>query len=75
MSRNLLVVLLMATSVALAVEKPKAKIATVPAADQKKVAAEGGQTEEALAKTKAEQVKADEGQARMDGTQRPSESP
>ena len=73
MSRNLLVVLLMATGVALAVEKPKAKPATVPAAAQKKVAAVAGQTAEAEANTKAAQVKTEQAQPDMEQPQGQSE--
>jgi len=47
MSRNLLVVLLLATGVAVADKKPGAKHATGPAVAQRKTAAVRGQTEEA----------------------------
>ena len=73
MSRNVLVVLMLATGVALAVEKPKAKPATVPAAAQKKVAAAGGQTAEAEANTKAAQVKTEQAQPDMEQPQGQSE--
>jgi len=62
MSRNLLVVLLLATGVAVADKKPGAKHATGPAAAQKKTAAVRGQTEEAEANTKAAQVQTEEAQ-------------
>ncbi len=62
MSRNLLVVLLLATGVAVADKKPGAKHATGPAAAQKKTAAVRGQTEEAEANSKAAQVQKEEAQ-------------
>jgi hypothetical protein len=75
MSRNLLLVLLLATGVALADKKSVVKHATGGAEAQKQTAAVGGQTEDAQAKTKAEQVNTKEAQALMDGTQRPTETP
>jgi hypothetical protein len=56
MIRDLLVVLLLATGVTVADEKPRAKHATTPAGAQKMTAAVRGQTDEAEANTKAAQV-------------------
>ncbi len=73
MSRNLLVVLLLATGVAVADKKPGAKHATGPAAAQKKTAAVRGQTEEAEANTKAAQVQTEEAQPDIEEPQGRSE--
>ena len=75
MRRNLLLVLLLATGVALADKKPVVKHAAGADEAQKQTAAVRGRTEEAQAKTKAEQVNTEEAQAPMDGTQRPTETP
>ena len=83
MSRNLLVVLLLATGVAVADKKPGAKHATGPAVAQRKTAAMRGQTEEAEANTKAAQVRTEEahpdieepqGQSEKAETESPSEA-
>ena len=74
MSRNLLVVLLLATGVAVADKKPGAKHATGPAAAQKKTAAVRGQTEEAEANTKAAQVQTEEAQPDIEEPQGQSET-
>ena len=73
MSRNLLVVLLLATGVAVADKKPGAKHATGPAAAQKKTAAVRGQTEEAEANTQAAQVQTEEAQPDIEEPQGRSE--
>ena len=73
MSRNLLVVLLLATGVAVADKKPGAKHATGPAAAQKKTAAVRGQTEKAEANTKAAQVQTEEAQPDIEEPQGRSE--
>jgi hypothetical protein len=73
MSRNLLIVLLLATGVTAADKKPGAKHATVPAAAQKKTAAVRGQTEEAEAKTKAAQVQTEQAQPDIEEPQGRSE--
>jgi hypothetical protein len=73
MSRNLLVVLLLATGVAVADKKPGAKHATGPAAAQKKTAAVRVQTEEAEANTKAAQVQTEEAQPDIEEPQGRSE--
>ncbi len=76
MSRNLLVVLLLATGVAVADKKPGAKHATVPAATQKKTAAVRGQTEEteeAEANSKAAQVQLEQAQPDIEEPQGRSE--
>jgi hypothetical protein len=62
MSRNLLVVLLLVTGVAVADKKPGAKHATGPAVAQRKTAAVRGQTEAAEANTKAAQAQTEEAQ-------------
>ena len=74
MSRNLLLVLLLATGVALADKKPVTKHATGPAAAQKKTAAVRGQTEEAEANTKAAQVQTEEAQPDIEEPQGQSET-
>jgi hypothetical protein len=82
MIRNLLVVLLLATGLAVADEKPGDKKATAPAAAQKKTIAVPGQTEKAdntkAAQVKTEQAQPDveEPQERSDKaeTERPSEA-
>ena len=73
MSRNLLVVLLLATGVALADEKPGGKHATAPAAAQKKTAAMRGQTEEVDTNTKTAQVQTEQAQADIEEPQERSE--
>ena len=73
MSRNLLLVLLLATGVAVADKKPGAKHATGPAVAQKKTAAVRGQTEEAEANTKAAQVQTEEAQPDIEEPQGRSE--
>jgi len=73
MSRNLLVVLLLATGVAVADKKPGAKHATGPAVAQRKTAAVRGQTEEAEANTKAVQVQTEEAQPDIEEPQGRSE--
>jgi hypothetical protein len=73
MSRNLLVVLLLATGVAVADKKPGAKHATGPAVAQKKTAAVRGQTEEAEANTKAAQVQTEQAQPDIEEPQGRSE--
>ncbi len=73
MSRNLLVVLLLATGVAVADKKPGAKHATGPAVAQRKTAAMRGQTEEAEANTKAAQVQTEEAQPDIEEPQGRSE--
>ncbi len=73
MSRNLLVVLLLATGVAVADKKPGAKHATGPAVAQRKTAAVRGQTEAAEANTKAAQVQTEEAQPDIEEPQGRSE--
>ena len=81
MSRHILIVLLLATDVALAAKKPGAK--QVTAAAQKKTAVVSGQTHEAPAKTKGAEVptgvvqpeiQESQGQSETAETQDPSEA-
>jgi hypothetical protein len=81
MSRHILIVLLLATDVALAAKKPGAKHVT--AATQKKTAVVSGQTHEAQAKTKGAEVQTEvvqpetqesQGQSETAETQDPSEA-
>ena len=74
MSRNLLFVLLLATGVALADDKPEAKHATGAAEAQKKTAAVRGQTEESQSKIKAAQVHTEEAHAEIEELQGRSET-
>ena len=74
MSRNLLLVLLLATGVALADEKPKDKHVTGAAEARKKTAAVRGQTEESQAKSKAVQVNTGDAQAEIEEPQGRSET-
>ena len=81
MSRHILIVLLLATDVALAAKRPGAKHVT--AAAQKKTAVVSGQTHEAQAKTKGAEVQTElvhpetqesQGQSETAETQDPSEA-
>jgi len=74
MSRDLLLVLLLTTGVALADKKPEAKQATGAAETQEKTAAVRRQTEEAQANTGAAQVRAEEAQAEIGEPQGQSET-
>jgi hypothetical protein len=72
MIRNLLVVVLMATGLAVADEKPGDKKPTTPAAAEKKTTAVPGQTEKAD-NTKAAQVKTEQAQPDLEKPQERSE--
>ena len=74
MSRNLMVVLLLATGIAVADEKPRDKHPTGPAAAQKQTAAVRGQTEESQSKSKAAEVNTEEPQAEREEPQGRSET-
>jgi len=74
MSRNLLVVLLLATGIAVAEKKPRDKHATGPAAAQKQTAAVPGQTDESQSKSKAAEVNTEEAQAELEEPQGRSET-
>jgi hypothetical protein len=74
MSRNLLVVLLLATGIAGADKKPRDKHATGPAAAQKQTAAVPGLTEESQSKSKAAEVNTEEAQAEIGEPQGRSET-
>ena len=74
MSRNMLFVLLLATGVALADNKPEAKHATGAAEAQDKTAAVRGQTEESQSKIKAAQVHTEEAHAEIEELQGRSET-
>jgi len=80
MSRYLLIVLLLATEIALAANKPRAK--HVSAAAHKDTAIVSGQSAEVQAKAKAEEIQTDvvqkqtsSGQSEVAETQDPSEAP
>jgi len=74
MSRNLLVVLLLATGIAVADKTPRDKHATDPAAAQKQTAAVPGQTDESQSKSKAAEVNTEEAQAELEEPQGRSET-
>jgi len=74
MSRNLLVVLLLATGIAVADKRPRDTHATGPAVAQKKTAAVRGQTEESRSKNKAAEVNTEEAQAEIEEPQGRSET-
>ena len=73
MSRNLFFVLLLATGVAVADKKPRAKYVTGVAEAQKKPAAVRGKTEEVKANTKAAQVQTEEAKPDIEEPQGQSE--
>jgi hypothetical protein len=74
MSRNLLFVLLLATGVALADQKPETKHAAGGAAAQKQTAAVHGQTEESQPKSKAAPIQTEEAQPKTEESQGRSET-
>jgi hypothetical protein len=74
MSRNLLVVLLLATGIAGADKKPRDKHPTGTTAAQKQTAAVRGQTEESQSKSKAAEVNTEEPQADVEEPQGRSET-
>jgi hypothetical protein len=74
MSRNLLVVLLLATGIAGADRKPRDKHATGPAAAHIQTVAVPGQTEESQSKSKAAEVNTEEVQAEIEEPQGRSET-
>jgi hypothetical protein len=74
MSRNLLVVLLLVTGIAVADKKPRDKHPTGSAAAQKQTTAVPGQTEESQSKSKAAEVNTEKAQAEIEEPQGRSET-